>query len=452
MKRIYTYITLVAIILLTSCSSKNGSPETTKNVDNEEKIITELKQDTTYDDTTTIKRERILYENKYEPVKLFGEFIEVKSDNGELIWVYPTGEMIKDNFIDYSTIEEYRYFGNEKYAAVFYSDRIDIINEHGEVEYTERDIDNMELKRIVLYNDNPLLVFYKKIDSFEGNKETYYLIDEGTKKTYEFNADILLVGTYTENNVVFKEGNYVGNGVFITKQSVKGSWIYDLINIETGQKVELGEHIFYRGPYSQDGILSAIVGNGVQLYDEEGEIINTIPYLEKEDGKNVVGRFSEDLVFIENCFYDKNGNICIDLSQYQILKFGNVMGLLTEYDSHEGSAWPYFYNGYACLRMNNPDGDEYAAVIDKEGEFLFEPVKGSNISRIVKNNCIVVRTEDGFKLVDINGNVLWEKYGDFFVLGISDYYILVNNIDIDCIQVYDYDGNLLIQEIYYYND
>lgn len=138
--------------------------------------------------------------------------------------------------------------------------------------------------------------------------------------------------------------------------------------------------------------------------------------------------------------------MCIDLSQYHILEFGNVYGLQTRYESSAGYGWPYFYNGYACLSLENPDGDKYVAVIDKDGEFLFEPVKGSIINRRVRNNCIIVHREEGFEAVDLEGNILWSIDGDFWINEVSDYCILVKN----CEQVYDYNGDLLLQEIYYY--
>lgn len=60
----------------------------------------------------------------------------------------------------------------------------------------------MTLTNVELYHRNPLLIFYKKVESFEGNQESYYLIDEGTKKVYEFDTTL---------------GDYMGNGVFIYK-------------------------------------------------------------------------------------------------------------------------------------------------------------------------------------------------------------------------------------------
>ena len=72
------------------------------------------------------------------------------------------------------------------------------------------------------------------------------------------------------------------------------------------------------------------------------------------------GIYSEGVFFAGNCFYDLDGNIVIDLSEYSPGKFRNE---------------PYFENDKCYLEITNNAGTEYYTEIDHEGNFIYEPKK-----------------------------------------------------------------------------
>lgn len=66
-----------------------------------------------------------------------------------------------------------------------------------------------------------------------------------------------------------------------------------------------------------------------------------------------------------NAFVDKERKKVIDLSEY----------------THVEDNVPVFTNGYALLLVQNPDGDTYYTVVDKEGKRVFEPKKWGSYGR-----------------------------------------------------------------------
>ncbi len=67
--------------------------------------------------------------------------------------------------------------------------------------------------------------------------------------------------------------------------------------------------------------------------------------------------YSDGLFFANGYFFDINGNIIIDLTEYDF--------------EHEETF--YFENGKCYIAFKNPAGSLYSVVIDKNGEFLSEP-------------------------------------------------------------------------------
>ena len=102
------------------------------------------------------------------------------------------------------------------------------------------------------------------------------------------------------------------------------------------------------------------------------------------------GNFGDGLIYSKGGFYDITGNLVIDLSNLKLLK------------------QPIFYGGYAIIEMENEAGVSFVTVIDKSGNFCFEPIEGNTIfedMKYVKDNIFIMQNKnDDLIMVDIEGN------------------------------------------------
>lgn len=163
--------------------------------------------------------------------------------------------------------------------------------------------------------------------------------------------------TYEEQCEEVREHlQYLGNGLVIL--SYPSSRVKYLYNIRTN---EWSEGLRYSGTMNQmlfhDGYMMVCDESGrentVMIISSTGELLYTaIPC----KSSNMIGHYAEGLFFAQNGFYDINGNMVIDLSEYD----GRIQNM------------PYFANGRAILVAKNPSGILYEAVIDREGHFLKE--------------------------------------------------------------------------------
>ena len=94
-------------------------------------------------------------------------------------------------------------------------------------------------------------------------------------------------------------------------------------------------------------------------------------------------------------YIDLEGNVIIDLSQYKIVNF---------------KTGEQFYNGYAALQITGQDYNHYLAIIDKNGNFAFEPIQFSTYSNFCgigtfSNGYIPVYENTYIAIVDCKGNI-----------------------------------------------
>ena len=159
-----------------------------------------------------------------------------------------------------------------------------------------------------------------------------------------------------------------------------------------------------------DGKLAGVYKDGYIVY-KDGDVVYLV---DKNASKSLVatvsendktGQYSDDLLFIKNSFYDKNGNKIIDLKNEKITNT------------------PVFVNGYALIII---DG-KYFTVIEKEtGAYLFD----AKLFEYVDNDTKEVKTtgiykgqdnlsKSGFLLVKINNDkeefALMDNNGDIKV-------------------------------------
>lgn len=136
------------------------------------------------------------------------------------------------------------------------------------------------------------------------------------------------------------------------------------------------------------------VGGDGKLIDSNGSVCFSSPSQASVgkygDGVFFVGYWEE--IFItgkyydtyRGAFYNSNGQVELDISQYSLEDI------------------PSFKEGYCVIRILNEAGVSFAAVIDKNGEFLFEPVEGRLAVEISEG--MVVVNGDLIQMYEIKQN------------------------------------------------
>jgi len=138
------------------------------------------------------------------------------------------------------------------------------------------------------------------------------------------------------------------------------------------RNIENGYGIFYSGVENVDDVIGSIYSINADL--QQKEILTDVGFA-TDGGYAIVGRYKNGLFFYKDNseavksmgvladyltnytegFYDIDGNLVIDLSQYNI------------------QATPEFTDdGYCLLTMANPQGDQFYTIIDTHGNMNFE--------------------------------------------------------------------------------
>lgn len=251
---------------------------------------------------------------------------------------------------------------------------------------------------LVAENNGSADIWIKSIvDSYEGYSVQLKVMDETGKIKAEFFPNDIMSAAVMEgiHNVNADTSNSMlrscGDGMYSY-----GSIFFDVNN--SGMFVDE-----IRGPGGHhyidynEGIGVDALGN---LRDKQGNSLVSSGY-GMYDGFQT-GIFSEGYYFIGSKALDSRtiggwhngyrgwllGENTIDLRDYLV------------YNA------PFFKNGYCVLGLENERGELFAGVIDKTGNFVFEPVKGEVISHVVQDNAIIVKQDTKYISVNLNGDIL----------------------------------------------
>lgn len=170
-----------------------------------------------------------------------------------------------------------------------------------------------------------------------------------------------------------KRLHYAGNGVFIyarSKMTMGGDSFYEATswNIPENSSDTSGRIRTNSLVLKDDYIMMADVSTSeamnrgdayVIMMDKSGKFIKTDIFC---GSVTYIGQYAEGVFFSYDGFYDVNGNLVIDLSEYA--------GLIKNR--------PYFNNGECRLVAENENGTEFAATIDLNGNFISEFTKIDN--------------------------------------------------------------------------
>jgi hypothetical protein len=201
--------------------------------------------------------------------------------------------------------------------------------------------------------------------------------------------------------------SYIGEGMFLVKRYWNLREEATIINILTRDSTIINrdyERHYYLtreltlinngyGVFKE--AIPASVGRVVTNYDlysvDTAGRINTI-FTEFGTRGGILGDYHEGLFFFSNFenlqgFFDIDGNLAIDLSEYTIA---------FHFQFPDPQRYIWFNGGYALLYLDNPQGVEYFTVIDKNGNMMFDPLLNIYESHgIIVDGMIVIRKESG---------------------------------------------------------
>jgi len=241
----------------------------------------------------------------------------------------------------------------------------------------------------ILCGGNGYYYVKKKISGFDTNEVSYWIVSvDGVWTAVDFVTD-------TEASDYRYNGSGVlqlGNTIFVKMDncSIYHTFSKDKYWPEFVGFTENNELIWlHSSSYAGEVYVTDINGNTRQI---------------AVTGRWGKAKYGDGLIFVsdsqgDECYnaryIDLEGNVIIDLSQYKIVNF---------------KTGEQFYNGYAALQITGQDYNHYLAIIDKNGNFAFEPIQFSTYSNFCgigtfSNGYIPVYENTYIAIVDCKGNI-----------------------------------------------
>lgn len=159
------------------------------------------------------------------------------------------------------------------------------------------------------------------------------------------------------------------------------------------------------------------VGEELFKFTDSGETVWKLYFRNGRNQPAKIGKYAEGFIYASgedfNGFIDANGNYAIDISLY-------------------ASNYPIFVGKYALVELRNEAGVKFVSLFDKQGNMLFEPVKGSEIFSY-GNTAII---DENVVIFDSTGNRInapWLVSDDGFMCKYSNgkYFVIENGQIID---------------------
>lgn len=170
---------------------------------------------------------------------------------------------------------------------------------------------------------------------------------------------------FTYGWLVFNTNN---NTCFITDE--------DVLNFDNGYGI-------VSGYYTTKEIID-LNGNVICNYDSSARLGKY------SEGVYFVGYYEEKFAYgqyidtYRGAFYNIEGQIELDISQYSLDSFYN-----------------FFKDGYCYMRIINDHGIEFSAVMDRNGQFLFEPVRDVKSVYISEGLAVMNIKGDSIQIYDL---------------------------------------------------
>jgi len=207
-------------------------------------------------------------------------------------------------------------------------------------------------------------------------------------------------GTWTELGVMGANGQWemplTKEHIFIQEDETLWSGDFEYIGnnvIECNDKcfnIKTGKTFDYVGDFVNGYTIKYSDYNvSVLVYDTEGNEKEIIPEnFENEEERYELGNYGEGMFWVggANKFYDENGAMKIDLSEYKL------------------SEAPFFQDGYALLKFSN----DYFTIMDKTGKFMFDPIKAQSVDELYQGILGYKDTNGTWQYINVKGKQLFE--------------------------------------------
>ena len=134
--------------------------------------------------------------------------------------------------------------------------------------------------------------------------------------------------------------------------------IYDLVEITAVHNIENGIGV-WDPYYSSNGVSRNVNLHSIDASWNTLEIIQNVQYTVNSSKNVTMADYADGLFYVydKKGFYDIEGNLVIDLNEYKF----------------EFSTPPVFSGGYYLLELRNDQYSSFFTLIDKTGEFQFDP-------------------------------------------------------------------------------
>lgn len=283
------------------------------------------------------------------------------------------------------------------YAYINYEDGFDIIDKQGNVTASNPEGEGFS---VVAAGDGVFFVM-QKVRTFDTNEDRYGFMDAMGNWLFDLTPDLVVPSSDVgAHGLIY---SYHGEHIFSIQFDGRFPYRdYYLFNVDTGVKWKYEDCIPLKY-FNGKTILQT--REEYSVMEDNGEISYSFP---KSDYGDFGAVYSEGLLFTGELdyesrgagygiiqsgkFYDIEGNIVIDLSQYALV-------------SREAEGFYSFKEGVAPIMLLGADYCPYITFINRTGEFIFEPIKLVEYSTTVGNgaycdDAICVTVEDGGSNVD----------------------------------------------------
>jgi hypothetical protein len=297
-----------------------------------------------------------------------------------------------------------------------------MINKDGNVISTPKNESYDIIKGII--EDLGMIVVNKELITYEVTEDQGGVINiEGDWQVNLRNIDVL---TKLNSNNGYISG-YLGEGFLQYREWDPEYSFYaqpQIINVNNGK--ELTYLLSYNsgnyglGMHEKGNRLITSIENSLGVFMRDANVfsINVNDSTEKEILKGaytkgdfyenyfgmsnwgILGKYKEGLFYFSDIdaggqsqgFYDIEGNLQIDLREYEFEKQNTTLE---------------FIDSYCLLPIKNPQGSSFFTIIDTSGKMMFEPINylPGNSNLLLKSGLVVYKNGNGrFSIVDTFGN------------------------------------------------
>lgn len=220
-----------------------------------------------------------------------------------------------------------------------------------------------------------------------------------------------------DSHAIYPCPSYFGEGMYLIEDGPLNSGVSYFLDINSKKIVEIDRLTSDYLTFENGWLIDPLRYQYVAISNKDGNVYTIYPKLNDGNVISTAGKYRDglfygtDLYAKEGHFYDIYGDMAIDLSKYKIKH------IAFKHDE------PYFSNGYCFLEIVNDQGSEWFTIIDKQGNFMFEPRKIVEHGEISEGLVFLNMSNNLSVYIDMNGNEI---------------------ISIDCSKAYDFSEGLAL--------